>query len=96
MNFNDTEQQAEFRTKCSTWLKDNAQPKTSARNDKRYGKADQKEFLKSALEWQKKKFDAGWAMLHWPKIYGGLEASPIERIIWGQEEAKFDVPWGVY
>lgn len=96
MNFNDTEQQAEFRAKCSTWLKDNAQPKTSARNDKRYGKADQKEFLKSALEWQKKKFDAGWAMLHWPKIYGGLEASPIERIIWGQEEAKFDVPWGVY
>ena len=96
MNFNDTEQQAEFRTKCSTWLKDNAQPKTSARNDKRYGKADQKEFLKSALEWQKKKFNAGWAMLHWPKIYGGLEASPIERIIWGQEEAKFDVPWGVY
>ena len=96
MNFNDTEQQAEFRAKCSTWLKDNAQPKTSARNDKRYGKPDQKEFLKSALEWQKKKFDAGWAMLHWPKIYGGLEASPIERIIWGQEEAKFDVPWGVY
>ena len=96
MNFNDTEQQAEFRAKCSTWLKDNAQPKTSARNDKRYGKADQKEFLKSALEWQKKKFDAGWAMLHWPKIYGGLEASPRERIIWGQEEAKFDVPWGVY
>ena len=96
MNFNDTEQQAEFRAKCSTWLKDNAQPKTSARNDKRYGKADQKEFLKSALEWQKKKFDAGWAMLHWPKIYGGLEASPIERIIWGQEEAKFDVPWGGY
>ena len=96
MNFNDTEQQAEFRAKCSTWLKDNAQPKTSARNDKRYGKANQKEFLKSALEWQKKKFDAGWAMLHWPKIYGGLEASPIERIIWGQEEAKFDVPWGVY
>jgi alkylation response protein AidB-like acyl-CoA dehydrogenase len=96
MNFNDTEQQAEFRAKCSTWLKDNAQPKISARNDKRYVKADQKEFLKSALEWQKKKFDAGWAMLHWPKIYGGLEASPIERIIWGQEEAKFDVPWGVY
>jgi len=96
MNFNDTEQQAEFRAKCSAWLKDNAQPKTSARNDKRYSKAGQKEFLKSALEWQKKKFDAGWAMLHWPKIYGGLEASPIERIIWGQEEAKFDVPWGVY
>ena len=35
-------------------------------------------------------------MLHWPKIYGGLEASPLERIIWSQEEGKFNVPQGVY
>ena len=27
--------------------------------------------LKIAKEWQQKKYDAGWAMLHWPKEYGG-------------------------
>ena len=96
MNFNDSEQQAQFRTKCSTWLHDNAQRKTQAGSDHPHGKRDSSEFLNAARSWQKKKFDAGWAMLHWPKIYGGLEASPLERIIWGQEEAKFDVPQGIY
>ena len=96
MNFNDSEQQAQFRTKCSTWLHDNAQRKTQAGSDNPHGKRDSSEFLNAARSWQKKKFDAGWAMLHWPKIYGGLEASPLERIIWGQEEAKFDVPQGIY
>jgi acyl-CoA dehydrogenase len=49
-----------------------------------------------AKAWQQKKYEAGWAMLHWPKEYGGIEASPIERIIWGQEEAKFNVPGGIF
>ena len=35
-------------------------------------------------------------MLHWPKEYGGINASPIERIIWGQEESKYDVPGSVF
>ncbi len=96
MNFNDTEQQAQFRTKCSAWLKDNAQLQTQTGNHNPHGKAGSQDFLDAARTWQKKKFDAGWAMLHWPKIYGGLEASPLERIIWGQEEAKFNVPQGVY
>ena len=96
MNFNDTEQQAQFRVKCSAWLKDNAQLKTQTGKHNPHGQAGSPEFLDASRIWQKKKFDAGWAMLHWPKIYGGLEASPLERIIWGQEEAKFSVPRGVY
>ena len=96
MNFNDTEQQAQFRVKCSAWLKDNAQLKTHTGKHNPHGQAGSPEFLDASRIWQKKKFDAGWVMLHWPKIYGGLEASPLERIIWGQEEAKFSVPRGVY
>jgi alkylation response protein AidB-like acyl-CoA dehydrogenase len=42
-----------------------------------------------AKKWQKKKYDAGWACLHWPKDYGGRGASPIERVIWGQEEGVY-------
>ena len=96
MNFNDTEQQAQFRAKCSAWLTDNAQLKSQTSNHNSHGKSGSSDFLNAARIWQKKKFDAGWAMLHWPKIYGGLEASPLERIIWGQEEGKFNVPQGVY
>jgi len=96
MDFNDTHQEAAFRARCRDWLEENARLKGGAGNDRRYGKADEQNFLNSARAWQKKKFDAGWAMLHWPKHYGGLEASAIERIIWSQEEAKFNVPRGVY
>lgn len=39
--------------------------------------------------WQKKKAEAGWACLHWPKEYGGAGATPIERVIWGQEEGVY-------
>ena len=35
-------------------------------------------------------------MLHWPKEYGGIGASSMERIIWANEEAKFDVPKGIF
>jgi len=55
-----------------------------------------KSLLEAAAEWQKKKYDAGWAMIHWPKEFGGIGATPIERIIWAQEESKFNVPKGVY
>ena len=43
-----------------------------------------------------KKYDSGWACLHWPKDYGGRDASPMERVIWGQEESKFKVPGGFF
>ncbi len=39
--------------------------------------------------WQKKKADGGWACLHWPKEYGGRGATPIERVIWQQEEGIY-------
>src|SRR5690606_25202914 len=32
---------------------------------------------------------AGWACLHWPKEYGGRAATPIERVIWSQEEGDY-------
>ena len=39
--------------------------------------------------WQKLKFDSGWACLHWPQKFGGREATPVERLIWHQEEGVF-------
>jgi alkylation response protein AidB-like acyl-CoA dehydrogenase len=96
MDFNDSKEQAEFRAECRSWLEQNAELKTAAPKDKREGMVGEEAFLDSAKEWQRKKFDAGWAMLHWPKEYGGLAASAIERIIWGQEESKFSVPRGIY
>src|SRR5258708_20849061 len=32
--------------------------------------------------WQKKKAEAGWACLHWPKEYGGRGAGPHAEGVW--------------
>ena len=96
MDFNDTPQEAEFRTKCRAWLEANAELKTKKTNSAKNMNIGNKSLLEAAAEWQKKKYDAGWAMIHWPKEFGGIGATPIERIIWAQEESKFNVPKGVY
>src|SRR5947209_12620741 len=54
------------------------------------------DILQVAKDWQKKKADAGWACLHWPKEYGGRGASPIERVIWQQEEGAFGKLSGMF
>ena len=96
MDFNDTSQEAEFRAKCRAWLEANAELKTKKTNSVKNMNIGNKSLLEAAAEWQKKKYDAGWAMIHWPKEFGGIGATPIERIIWAQEESKFNVPKGVY
>ncbi len=92
MNFDDTPEEAVFRKEVRAWLDANA-PKEYAAELKNSG------FGHTALKgvdvgvaskaWQKKKFDAGWACLHWPKEYGGRGATPIERVIWQQEEGIY-------
>ena len=92
MDFKDNPEQASFRKKCREWLEKNAKLKIGVEKNE-FANID---FLQAAKDWQKKKYDAGWAMLHWPKEYGGIAASAIERIIWSEEESKFDVPRGIF
>ena len=94
MDFNDTPDQAKFRAKCKEWLDGNAQLKDTSKRAN--VESNLEELIAKAKVWQKKKYDAGWAMLHWPKEYGGINATPIERIIWGQEESKYDVPGSIF
>jgi alkylation response protein AidB-like acyl-CoA dehydrogenase len=42
-----------------------------------------------AKAWQKLKAAAGYACPHWPKDYGGGGMTPIERVIWQQEEGPY-------
>ena len=43
----------------------------------------------AAKAWQKKKAAAGWSCLVWPREYGGRGATPVERVIWEQEEGVY-------
>jgi acyl-CoA dehydrogenase len=92
MNFDDTPQEAAFRAEVRAWLDANA-PKELEADLKlsTFGNTNLKgtDIITASKAWQKKKAEAGWACLHWPKEYGGRGASPIERVIWQQEEGVY-------
>jgi hypothetical protein len=92
MNFDDTPEEARFRQEVRTWLAANA-PKHLAPElaNSSFGNVALRsvDIVEASRAWQKKKFDAGWACLHWPKEYGGRGVTPIERVIWSQEEGLF-------
>jgi alkylation response protein AidB-like acyl-CoA dehydrogenase len=92
MNFDDTPQEAAFRAEARKWIDANAPKELEAELSKsslgRIKLKDQ-DIVEIAKRWQKKKAHAGWACLHWPKEYGGRGASPVERVIWQQEEGIY-------
>lgn len=87
----ESEDEQAFRKTARDWLKTNAPWHLQERiKQSSVGALDLGEDkIAAAKDWQKKKFDGGWACLHWPKEYGGRAASPVERIIWHQEEGDF-------
>ena len=87
MDFNDTADEAAFRSEARAWLEANA-PKRE--------ELEGLDEIAAAKLWQKRKYDAGWACIRWPEEYGGRGASAIEQVIWNQEEGKFATPGGVF
>jgi alkylation response protein AidB-like acyl-CoA dehydrogenase len=99
MNFDDTPAEAAFRSEVRGWIGANAPVELKADLESAgFGSLDLKgvDPMAVAKAWQKKKADAGWACLHWPKDYGGRGASPIERVIWGQEEGVYGALGGIF
>ncbi|MFT4572690.1 MAG: alkylation response protein AidB-like acyl-CoA dehydrogenase, partial [Candidatus Binatia bacterium] len=98
MDFNDTTEEASYRAEVNTWLSANAKLKTAdgSGTNEHDSEALTQEYVDSAKAWQSTKADAGRACLRWPKEYGGQDAASIQQVIWNQEEAKFDVPTGVF
>ncbi len=99
MNFDDTPQEAAFRAEARAWIEANAPKDLEAElSQPTVGRIRLKDedILEESKKWQKKKAEAGWACLHWPKEYGGGGASPIERVIWQQEEGIYGKLEGVF
>ena len=92
MDFRDTPEEASFRARARGWLSAHARPRREGAAATPLGEGVDEAAVRAAQAWQKKKAEAGWACLRWPRAYGGQEASAIQQVIWGQEEGRFETP----
>lgn len=95
MDFKDTPKEAEFRKEAVAWLAENA-PKYPTNRQLSRSEEDIDADIALAKKWQAVKADAGYACIMWPEEYGGRGASPIEQVIYSQEEGKYEVPGGYF
>lgn len=92
MDFDDTPQEAAFRAEVRDWLSKNAVKRSPHDKPRILPGTSSKELLMEARAWQKKKAQAGYAQITWPKAYGCREGHPIQQIIFDMEEMRYDVP----
>lgn len=99
MDLNDTPEEAAFRAEVRAWLESNAERKSEDEEEgaaELFEERDESAVLAEARAWQRKKYDAGWAGLRWPKEYGGRGLGAIHEVIWNQEVSKYRAPEGVF
>ncbi len=87
MDFNDSPEEAEYRATARAWLEKNVA------EHKAQNHADD---MAAGKAWQKRKAEAGYAQITWPKEWGGAGGTPIQSVIFGQEEGKFPVQYGYF
>jgi alkylation response protein AidB-like acyl-CoA dehydrogenase len=90
MDFDDTREEASFRKEARAWLDAHAERLGPA--ESRPDPRGEPEAVREAQAWQVLKADAGWACITWPVECGGRGATPIQNVIWNQEESRYRVP----
>ena len=96
MDFDDTPEEAAFRAEARAWLEAHARRKEPDGSDRLMMQRTDPSHVERCRAWQRTLYDGGWAGIAWPKAYGGRGASPIESLIFAQEQAHFDVSTGVF
>jgi alkylation response protein AidB-like acyl-CoA dehydrogenase len=94
MDFEDSPEEAAFRAEARAWLDAHAKPKVKREASDPLDERSDPAAMRKAQEWQKTKADQGYARITWPLGMGGIGGTPMQSIIFGQEESKYDVPTG--
>ena len=67
-----------FRSEVRDWLATNKPPLPMPSGDTQAG-------VGAHVDWERQLFDAGWAVVSWPREYGGREANLWEWLIFEDE-----------
>ena len=92
MDFNYSPQEEEFRASLRSWLAD-ALPK--GWGETVFEPEDEDGRAHFRIEWERTLYRGGWSCIHWPKEFGGREASQVEQAIYAEELARARVPEGI-
>lgn len=96
MDFNDTPDEAQFRAQVRSFLQANAQLRRPDEPEARPRDEQGPDALNKAKAWQAKKFDAGFAGITWDKRWHGRGGTPIQQVIYNQEESRYALPRGFF
>jgi alkylation response protein AidB-like acyl-CoA dehydrogenase len=85
MDLTDTEAEAAFRAEARAWLAANKPREPLPSGNTAEG------FVVNR-DWERRLFDGGWAVVSWPKAYGGRDASLFEWLIFEEEYYAAGLP----
>lgn len=80
-----SDEEEAFRSECRSWLEENVPRPALPSGDTRAGFA-------AHLRWERQLHEAGWAVVSWPRAYGGREASLWEWLIFEEEYYRAGAP----
>jgi alkylation response protein AidB-like acyl-CoA dehydrogenase len=99
VDIDDTPEEAAFRAQARSWLEDHAelrvQDSTAERSRWRDPSPEaQAAHVATCQNWQRTLFDGGWAGITWPTAFGGRGGTPMQQVIFNQEQSKYEVSAG--
>ncbi len=87
MDFDDTPEEAQFRSEVRRWLEQHVEPRPSGADVQ----ADPDAAVARARRFLAAKASKGYSAITWPKEYGGFGGSEIQKVIFLQEQGRFDI-----
>ncbi|MET7770886.1 acyl-CoA dehydrogenase family protein [Nocardia sp. NPDC005366] len=94
-----------FRTDAAAWLAEHLEPKPRSSGKRPWGVGsdslavfhqltfeEERDLLQANLDWQQKKYDAGYGALTWPVEYGGRGLPGAYERAFRREESRFVTP----
>ncbi len=98
MDLDDSPAEAAFRADARAWLAGHAEPKTGQIDwARRHGSPEEAaRHVRRCKEWQSALYEGRWAGITWPEEFGGRGGSPMEQVIFNQEQSRFEVSVGAF
>ncbi len=99
VDFRDTPEETAFRAEARSWLESHATVRSPEAAQRRPRWRDpspeaQAAHVAACRAWQATLHEGGWAGITWPTAYGGRGGTPMQQIIFNQEQARFEVSSG--